>query len=136
VLTGVVAKSALDHVHRLVTRCQMLRLMRALLAKRFRAHDLLSMLISMQVTTQDIFAPGKTVSLFAVPGAFTPGCSKVRSSPEPNNSRHTDPPAILCERRRCPQGCRKRLFEPLLSELIQGVDEIVCTSVNDAVFVC
>ncbi|MEO1642167.1 MAG: peroxiredoxin [Pseudomonadota bacterium] len=55
-------------------------------------------------TTADIFA-GKTVALFAVPGAFTPTCS----------AKHL--PTFLEKK----------------DELAaKGVDEIACTSVNDA----
>jgi len=56
------------------------------------------------VTTADVFA-GKTVALFAVPGAFTPTCS-VKHLP----------------------GFRDKAAE--FSS--KGVDQIVCTSVNDA----
>lgn len=56
------------------------------------------------VTTDDIFA-GKTVALFAVPGAFTPTCS----------ARHLPG------------------FKDLREELkAKGVDAIACISVNDA----
>ncbi len=55
-------------------------------------------------TTADIFA-GKTVVLFAVPGAFTPTCS-VKHLPSFRDAADT--------------------FSA------KGVDEIVCTSVNDA----
>ena len=55
-------------------------------------------------TTQDIFA-GKRVVLFALPGAFTPTCS----------STHLP------------------RYEELYEEIkAQGVDEIICLSVNDA----
>ena len=56
------------------------------------------------VTTDDIFA-GKTVALFAVPGAFTPTCS----------ARHLPG------------------FKDHLSDLAgKGVDTVACLSVNDA----
>ena len=55
-------------------------------------------------TTADIF-DGKTVALFAVPGAFTPTCSAKHL---PSFRDHAD----------------------ALKD--KGVDEIVCTSVNDA----
>jgi len=56
------------------------------------------------MTTADVFA-GKTVALFAVPGAFTPTCS-VKHLPS---------------------------FRDKARELgAKGVDRIVCTSVNDA----
>jgi peroxiredoxin len=55
-------------------------------------------------TTADIFA-GKTVALFAVPGAFTPTCS-VKHLPSFRDAADA--------------------FSA------KGVDEIVCTSVNDA----
>ena len=56
------------------------------------------------VTTADIFA-GKRVVVFSLPGAFTPTCSNEQ----------------------CPA------FERLYDEIrAQGVDEIVCLSVNDA----
>ncbi len=55
-------------------------------------------------TTADVFA-GKTVALFAVPGAFTPTCS-VKHLP----------------------GFRDKAQE----FSAKGVDKIVCTSVNDA----
>jgi peroxiredoxin len=56
-----------------------------------------------QVSTQDFFA-GRTVALFAVPGAFTPTCS----------AKHL------------PGFVEKR------AELAgKGIDEIACTSVND-----
>ena len=56
-----------------------------------------------KVNTDDLFA-GKKVVLFAVPGAFTPGCSK------------THLPGFV-----------------MLADKIKakGVDSIVCTSVND-----
>ena len=57
-----------------------------------------------QVTTNDIFA-GKTVVVFALPGAFTPTCS----------STHLP---------------RYNELAPVFKKL--GVDEIVCISVNDA----
>jgi peroxiredoxin len=57
-----------------------------------------------QVSTNDFFA-GRTVALFAVPGAFTPTCS----------ARHL--PGFIDK----------------ADELkAKGVDEIACTSVNDA----
>jgi peroxiredoxin len=57
-----------------------------------------------QVSTDEFFA-GRTVALFAVPGAFTPTCS----------ARHL--PGFIDK----------------ADELkAQGVDEIACTSVNDA----
>jgi peroxiredoxin len=56
------------------------------------------------MTTEDVFA-GKTVALFAVPGAFTPTCS----------AKHLPS------------------FKEKASDLsAAGVDAIVCTSVNDA----
>ena len=56
------------------------------------------------MTTADVFG-GKTVALFAVPGAFTPTCS----------ARHLPS------------------FRDKAAELsAKGVDQIVCTSVNDA----
>ena len=56
------------------------------------------------VTTEDIFA-GKTVVFFALPGAFTPTCSTTH----------------------LPR------YEALYNEFKeQGVDEVVCLSVNDA----
>jgi peroxiredoxin len=56
------------------------------------------------VTTADIFA-GKRVVVFSLPGAFTPTCSNEQ----------------------CP--AFERLYDEIRS---QGVDEIVCISVNDA----
>ena len=56
------------------------------------------------LTTDEVFA-GKTVAFFAVPGAFTPGCSK------------THLPGYLANR------------EAILAK---GVDTIACTAVNDA----
>ena len=55
------------------------------------------------VTTAEVFA-GKTVALFAVPGAFTPGCSK------------THLPGYLAN------------HDAILAK---GVDTIVCVAVND-----
>lgn len=55
------------------------------------------------ITTDEVFA-GKTVALFAVPGAFTPGCSK------------THLPGYLANR------------EALEAK---GVDTIACVAVND-----
>jgi glutaredoxin/glutathione-dependent peroxiredoxin len=56
------------------------------------------------MTTADVFA-GKTVALFAVPGAFTPTCS----------AKHLPS------------------FRDKVAEFsAKGVDRIVCTSVNDA----
>ncbi|MFM6023241.1 MAG: redoxin family protein, partial [Dolichospermum sp.] len=56
------------------------------------------------VTTQEIFG-GKKVVLFALPGAFTPTCS----------STHLP------------------RYEELFTEFkAQGVDQIICLSVNDA----
>lgn len=56
-----------------------------------------------QVSTDAIFK-GRKVALFAVPGAFTPGCSKTH----------------------CPSFVRG---SKLLKE--KGIDEVVCTAVND-----
>lgn len=56
------------------------------------------------VTTDEVFA-GKTIALFAVPGAFTPGCSK------------THLPGYLAN------------HDAILAK---GVDAIVCVAVNDA----
>ncbi|MCB9526401.1 MAG: glutathione peroxidase [Myxococcales bacterium] len=57
------------------------------------------------VTTAELFAPGKTVVVFGLPGAFTPTCSTAH----------------------VPR------YEELAGALkAQGVDEIVCISVNDA----
>lgn len=56
------------------------------------------------ISTDDIFA-GKKVILFAVPGAFTPGCS------------NTHVPGFVVNADKI---------------LAAGVDQIVCTSVNDA----
>lgn len=56
------------------------------------------------VTTDEVFK-GKTVALFAVPGAFTPGCSK------------THLPGYLAN------------HDAILAK---GVDQIVCVAVNDA----
>jgi len=55
-------------------------------------------------TTEDLFA-GKTVALFAVPGAFTPTCSKAHL------------PGYVVK------------FDELKAK---GVDTVICTSVNDA----
>ena len=57
------------------------------------------------ITTEELFAPGKKVVAFALPGAFTPTCSM----------KHL--PGFL-EQSRAIRG--------------KGVDEIVCLSVNDA----
>jgi peroxiredoxin len=56
------------------------------------------------LTTDDVFK-GKTIALFAVPGAFTPGCSK------------THLPGYLAN------------HDAILAK---GVDGIVCVAVNDA----
>lgn len=56
------------------------------------------------ISTASVFA-GKRVVLFAVPGAFTPGCSKAHM---PAFVRHAD--AILAK----------------------GIDQIACVAVNDA----
>src|SRR5579871_5909651 len=57
------------------------------------------------VTTEELFAPGKKVVAFALPGAFTPTCS----------AKHV--PGFVNE------------FDKLRSK---GVDTIACISVNDA----
>jgi peroxiredoxin len=57
------------------------------------------------VTTEELFAPGKKVVAFALPGAFTPTCS----------AKHV--PGFLAE---------------AAALKAKGVDEIVCISVNDA----
>jgi 2-Cys peroxiredoxin 5 len=59
------------------------------------------------VSTQEVFG-GKKVVLFGVPGAFTPGCSKIHL------------PGYVAD------------FEKFKEK---GVDELVCITVNDA-FVC
>lgn len=56
------------------------------------------------LSTDDVFK-GKTIALFAVPGAFTPGCSK------------THLPGYLAN------------HDAILAK---GVDRIVCVAVNDA----
>jgi glutaredoxin/glutathione-dependent peroxiredoxin len=57
------------------------------------------------VTTEELFAPGKKVVAFALPGAFTPTCS----------AKHV--PGFLAE---------------AAALKAKGVDDIVCISVNDA----
>jgi len=58
-----------------------------------------------EVSTDEIFAEGRTVVLFAVPGAFTPTCS----------AKHLPG------------------FQDSAGEIkAKGVDEIVCLAVNDA----
>ena len=57
------------------------------------------------VTTEEVFAPGKKVVAFALPGAFTPTCS----------AKHV--PGFVAE------------FDKLKAK---GVDTIACISVNDA----
>ena len=57
------------------------------------------------VTTEELFAPGKKVVAFALPGAFTPTCS----------AKHV--PGYVSE------------FDKLKAK---GVDTIACISVNDA----
>eukprot|EP01089_Gocevia_fonbrunei_P017748 TRINITY_DN5847_c0_g1_i5.p1 TRINITY_DN5847_c0_g1~~TRINITY_DN5847_c0_g1_i5.p1 ORF type:complete len:159 (-),score=33.63 TRINITY_DN5847_c0_g1_i5:56-532(-) len=57
-----------------------------------------------ELTTDDVFK-GKTVALFAVPGAFTPGCSKTHCPSFVNNHK-------------------------LLTD--KGVNTVACTAVNDA----
>lgn len=57
------------------------------------------------VTTEELFAPGKKVVAFALPGAFTPTCS----------AKHV--PGFVTE------------FDKLKAK---GVDTIACISVNDA----
>src|SRR5471030_368045 len=57
------------------------------------------------VTTEELFAPGKKVVAFALPGAFTPTCS----------AKHV--PGFVAE------------FDKIKAK---GVDTIACISVNDA----
>ena len=57
------------------------------------------------VTTEELFAPGKKVVAFALPGAFTPTCS----------AKHV--PGFVAE------------FDKLKGK---GVDTVACISVNDA----
>ena len=57
------------------------------------------------VTTEELFAPGKKVVAFALPGAFTPTCS----------AKHV--PGYVAE------------FDKLKAK---GVDTVACISVNDA----
>ena len=57
------------------------------------------------VTTEELFAPGKKVVAFALPGAFTPTCS----------AKHV--PGFVAE------------FDKLKAK---GVDTVACISVNDA----
>ncbi|MBS0222607.1 MAG: peroxiredoxin, partial [Proteobacteria bacterium] len=57
------------------------------------------------VTTEEVFAPGKKVVAFALPGAFTPTCS----------AKHV--PGFVAE------------FDKFKAK---GVDTIACISVNDA----
>ena len=59
------------------------------------------------VTTEELFAPGKKVVAFALPGAFTPTCS----------AKHV--PGFVAE------------ADKLKAK---GVDTIACISVNDALF--
>jgi peroxiredoxin len=57
------------------------------------------------ITTEELFAPGKKVVAFALPGAFTPTCS----------AKHV--PGLRTE------------FDKIKAK---GVDTIACISVNDA----
>jgi len=57
------------------------------------------------ITTEELFAPGKKVVMFALPGAFTPTCS----------AKHV--PGFVSD------------FDKLKAK---GVDSIACISVNDA----
>ena len=58
------------------------------------------------VTSSEIFAPGKRIAVFSLPGAFTPTCSNEQ----------------------CPGF--ERLYDQIKGE--GGVDEVYCISVNDA----
>jgi peroxiredoxin len=58
------------------------------------------------VTSQEIFAPGKRIVAFSLPGAFTPTCSNEQ----------------------CP--AFERLYDQIKGK--GGVDEVYCISVNDA----